>query len=342
MRAAQRASIVAKMLAGSECRIAAEHFDEGADLPAYYWHAATPEYRRADDDAPTPAPPPAPTAAVQKLRAALDASPKLEARDWRAVAANVLSAVEDEADRGAQAVASALVWRGRMEAAESALRKQRDTPLWASVAGADADMAWSPEVRFEHVEHDDDTCKTLFSTTGDTVRAIYNLLKHHGYETSVPLAATSLRAALAAYRAAHGEAAIPGVEVSFTQSRLYLGRKKSARGGRPTTLNGINRVALTLRKLVHNETFRKLETDYNIDASTLERYFSHSLIALDNLFTRIYPPFSYDVAAALTPGSLVDKMGTRVPVYVVDACERARQSASTVKSASRSAAMTAS
>ena len=286
VRAEQRAGIATKMLAGIECRIAAEHFD-GDDLPALYWDPASAEYRRADVDAPTPAPPPPPTAAGQLLRAALDASPKLEARNWRAAAAEVLSAVERDADERAQEVARALTWRGRMEAAETALRERHGTPLWASMAGAGADRAWSPEFRFEHVENDDETCKTLFSTTGDTVRAIYNLLKHHGYETSKPLAATSLRAALAAYRAAHGEDAIPGVEVSFTQSTLYLERKQSASGGRPTTLDGVNRVALTLCKLVHNESFRKLQTYYNIDASTLRRYFSHTLIALDNLFTRI-------------------------------------------------------
>jgi hypothetical protein len=324
--AAQRDAIAQKKADGNECRIADAHFEEGGDLPVFYWHAATEEYRRAGAHASTPVPPPPPSTTAQLLRAALDAVPPLGARSLRARVEEALRAADADADEGAQAVARELISRGRAERAEAALGARGDRPLWASVPVPGADAAWSPQFRFEHVEHDDDACTTYFSTTGDVVRAIYNLLNHHGYETSVPLAATSLRAALAAYRAAHGKDAVPGVEVSFTQSKLHLRRRR--RGGRPTSLNGINRVALTMRKLRHNETFDKLEKDYNICTSTLERYFSHTIIALDNLFIRIFPPFPYDVAAALTPGSLVEKMGTRVPVYVMDACERARQAAS--------------
>ena len=336
--AAQRDAIAQKKADGNECRIADAHFEEGGDLPVFYWHAATEEYRRAGAHASTPVPPPPPSTTAQLLRAALDAVPPLGARSLRARVEEALRAADADADEGAQAVARELISRGRAERAEAALSARGDRPLWASLPVPGADAAWSPQFRFEHVEHDDDACTTYFSTTGDVVRAIYNLLNHHGYETSVPLAATSLRAALAAYRAAHGKDAVPGVEVSFTQSKLHLRRRR--RGGRPTSLNGINRVALTMRKLRHHETFDKLEKDYNICTSTLERYFSHTIIALDNLFIRIFPPFPYpyDVAAALTPGSLVEKMGTRVPVYVDGAaCTLARQADGEVPAPTRRA-----
>jgi hypothetical protein len=217
-----------------------------------------------------------------------------------------------------------------LKAALDAAKMERAAAAAASPAMVTIGGAVLAGFRFARIAHNDRLCKRLYSVTGDVVRALTDVLLKLGYDDTPLATAEEFNRA---YYAASGSAQAPNV--ALTAQASTMGVRVRGKGGRATVFDAYERVAFTLFTLRTDIRMRVSELFYAVDEATLGRYFTTTLIALDNAWPLIFPPWTRTQAAELTPLSLLNRVTggdinnmTSIPMYQIDCKEVFRQAPS--------------
>jgi len=188
-------------------------------------------------------------------------------------------------------------------------------PQWQEVAAG----AFSPAIRFEHMEKSRSLCESVFGYPGPVLRSLHDLVNFNGLLSDTPLySAERMKGIVSA-----NPGGVRVASTAPTTAETFLPVPMKAASGRNRKLDTLNQFALTLSLLHSDLPLTLTGALWGMSSSTVSSIFTTTIIILDKFFFHVLcPPMSAERAFLCTPLAHDKKVGNSVAAFAGDCMEK--------------------